>query len=230
VYFQDVGSYRQGIRHDRDPSDEGYTSDVNAEIFCGPENQVSHIFEYERALDNLIKCSLRRMNLDTEVLVRFEGRELKSYAEPVSAAELKEGSVYFALTFVDEDMLIPTMETLVFAGRDLEPGNVRKFYFRDVDSEDEWDYTASNINHIFEIEHALDQLMACSLRRRKAYGLNLSASLLSVPRQILRVNDWLADLERGPAHCHLSGPFCRMPITWRARRESRLGRIYHRIT
>ena len=169
VYFQDVRSYRQGIRHDRDSSDEAYPSDVNAEIFCGPENQVSHIFEYERALDSLIKCSLRRMKLDTEGLARFEGQELKSYAEPVSAAELKEGSVYFALTFVDEDMLIPTMETLVFAGRDLEPGNVGKVYFRDVDSENEWDYSASesSINHIFEFEHALDQLMACSLRRKK---------------------------------------------------------------
>jgi|SRR5215813_7064 len=176
VYFQDVRSYRQGIRHDTDPSDEGYASDVNAEIFCGPENQVSHIFEYEQALDNLIKCSLRRMKLDTERLVRFEGRELKPYAEPTSVADLKQGSVYFAVTFVDEDMLIPVLETIVFVGRDLEPGDVGKVYFRNarsspdaVDSENEWDYTAfeNNINHVFEFEGALDQLLACSLRRRK---------------------------------------------------------------
>jgi hypothetical protein len=109
--------------------------------------------------------------------MRFEARELKPYAEPVSAAELKEGSVYFALTFIDEDMLTPTMETVVFVGRDLEPDDVGRVYFRNVrsgegaDSEDadEWDYTASenSINHVFEFEHALDQLLACSLRRRK---------------------------------------------------------------
>jgi hypothetical protein len=51
--------------------------------------------------------------------MRFESRELKPYAEPVVAAELKEGSVYFAVTFADEDTLIPTMETVVFVGRDL---------------------------------------------------------------------------------------------------------------
>lgn len=109
--------------------------------------------------------------------MHFEGRELKPYAEPISAADLKEGSVYFALTFVDEDMLIPTMETLVFVGRDVEPGDVARVYFRNVrsshsavNSENEWDYTASesSINHIFEFEHALDQLMACSLRRKNA--------------------------------------------------------------
>lgn len=108
--------------------------------------------------------------------MRFEGRELKPYAEPVSAAELKQGSAYFAVTFVDEDMLIPTMETVVFIGRNLEPGDIDRVYFRDVrsfregvDSETEWDYTASenNINHIFEFERALDQLLACSLRRRR---------------------------------------------------------------
>ena len=108
--------------------------------------------------------------------MRFEARELKPYAEPASAAELKQGSVYFALTFCDEDMLIPTMETVVFVGKDLEPGDVGRVYFRNVrsrpdavDSENEWDYTASenSINHIFEFESALDQLLACSLRRRK---------------------------------------------------------------
>ena len=66
--------------------------------------------------------------------MRFEERELQPYAEPVSAIELQEGSVYFAVTFVDEDMLIPIMATLVFVGRNLEPGDIRKVYFQDVHS------------------------------------------------------------------------------------------------
>jgi hypothetical protein len=116
------------------------------------------------------------------LIMRFEGRELMPYGEPVSSAELQEGSVYFAVTFVDEDMFIPTMETLVFAGRNLEPADIGKVYFQDVhsyragirygpDSEEEWAefQTASEdgVNHIFEYEHALDQLLKCSLRRRK---------------------------------------------------------------
>lgn len=115
--------------------------------------------------------------------MRFEARELRPFAEPVSAAELQEGSVYFAVTFVDADMLIPTIETLVFVGRNLGPEDVGKVYFQDVhsyrhgirygpDSEDEWAefQTASEdgVNHIFEYERALDQLLKCSLRRRKA--------------------------------------------------------------
>ena len=51
--------------------------------------------------------------------MRFEERELKSYAEPVTADLLEEGKVYFSVQFADSDMLIPIMETWVFAGRNL---------------------------------------------------------------------------------------------------------------
>jgi hypothetical protein len=43
--------------------------------------------------------------------MRFEERELKSYAEPVTPNLLTEGEVYFSVQFADEDMLIPIMET-----------------------------------------------------------------------------------------------------------------------
>ena len=65
--------------------------------------------------------------------MRFE-RELKSHAEPVSAAELKEGSVYFFVNFVDDELLIPTMRTVVFVGRDFEPDEQGRVYFQDIDS------------------------------------------------------------------------------------------------
>ena len=50
----------------------------------------------------------------------FEAPKLKEYAEPVSATELREGDVYFALNYVDCDLLVPVVETVVFIGRDLE--------------------------------------------------------------------------------------------------------------
>ena len=64
----------------------------------------------------------------------FEGRELKEYAEPVSATELREGDVYFALNYVDCDLLVPVVETVVFIGRDLEPDDVGQVYIQDVES------------------------------------------------------------------------------------------------
>lgn len=121
----------------------------------------------------------------------FDGRELKPYAEPVSSTELQEGAVYFAVNYVDDDMLVPVIETLVFVGKNLQPDDVGEAYFQDVssyregvpygfDSDDGGATHASagpctfysgpenELNHIFNYEHALDELMRCSLRRREA--------------------------------------------------------------
>jgi hypothetical protein len=42
--------------------------------------------------------------------MRFEARELKPLAEPVSNEELRAGETYFALLFVDDHGLIPSPE------------------------------------------------------------------------------------------------------------------------
>jgi len=52
-YFQDVESYRQGIRYRSARPD-------NARFQLGSESGMKHIFEYDRALEELMKCSLRR--------------------------------------------------------------------------------------------------------------------------------------------------------------------------
>jgi len=52
LYFQDVGSYREGIRYDS-------ATDENSCFQIATEN-VKHIFDYEHALDLLLMCSLRR--------------------------------------------------------------------------------------------------------------------------------------------------------------------------
>jgi hypothetical protein len=115
-----------------------------------------------------------------EKQMHFEGRELKLFAQPVSQADLNEGSIYFSVNYVDEDMRIPLMDALVFVGRNLEPGDVGKVYFQDVHSyrdgirygsvtEDQpavFDVGAENeTGHIFEFEDAVDELLKCSLRR-----------------------------------------------------------------
>jgi hypothetical protein len=117
--------------------------------------------------------------------MQFEARELKSYAEPVTASLLKEGQVYFSVQFADEEMLIPIMETWVFAGRKLDPTDTEEhLYFQDVESYLQgirYDTATpqnaafqvaleENTSHIFEYERALEQLMKCSLRRERLSG------------------------------------------------------------
>ncbi len=114
--------------------------------------------------------------------MRFEERELKPYAEPVLAPDLKEGSVYFAVQYLDEGMLTPEMEALIFIGKNLGQGDVGQLYFQDAVSYREgiryglpsgdrealiYRQPEAEISHIFEYEHALDQLMGCALRRRE---------------------------------------------------------------
>ena len=111
--------------------------------------------------------------------MRFEERELRSYAQPVTNG-LIEGEVYFSVQYVDEDLLIPIIETLVFVGA-LDANDPNLLYFQDVGSyrqgirhdsanAEEAEFQVGSrggINHIFEYERALDELMKCSLRRRK---------------------------------------------------------------
>jgi hypothetical protein len=181
LYFQDVRSYREGLRYNRDESE---AEDGRAEFLAQPEDQVHHICEYERALEELMVCSLRRRKLDQMVTMHFEERQLNHEPDPVSATELENGSAYFALSYVDNDRLTPVMDTRVFIGTNLEPGDDGKFYFEDPDSyytegirynrvhEDDsatfYVQSESELNHVFEFEQALDELMRCSIRRRNA--------------------------------------------------------------
>jgi len=121
------------------------------------------------------------MNTDP---LRFEARELKPYSEPVRPESLQEGAVYFAVNFLDTEMLLPIMEPVVFIGQNLDEGDVEQFYFQDADSyrngtryataaldEDEATfYSGAAPIHIFDFENALDVLLACSIRRRVASG------------------------------------------------------------
>jgi hypothetical protein len=103
----------------------------------------------------------------------------------VSGSELKEGVVYFSVGYVDQALLIPTVEAVVFIGRDLEPGDSGRAYFQDFEShargvrygvaseEDGARFfmgPEGKTGHIFEYQRALEELMRCSLRREKKAG------------------------------------------------------------
>ncbi len=117
--------------------------------------------------------------------MRFEARDLKSYAEPVPPDQFRETEVYFSVTYVDDEMRIPELNTLVFIGRNLEDGGGDVLHFQDIasylrgvryasatgdDLASFFKGESAHTNHIFEFEQALEQLMACSLRRQNFSG------------------------------------------------------------
>jgi hypothetical protein len=60
--------------------------------------------------------------------MRFEARDLKPYVDRVKTADLVVGRPYFRVTFIDQDMLIPDLEALVFIGRNLHPDGPGLYY------------------------------------------------------------------------------------------------------
>jgi hypothetical protein len=113
--------------------------------------------------------------------MEFKSRKLKPYSEPVSVDLLQVGEVYFACAFLDEDMLVPILEPLIFIGKNLSVGDVDSVYFQDAESwKDGLRYSAEaaakgarfrtgSVSGIYTYERALDLLLACSLRRNKIY-------------------------------------------------------------
>lgn len=114
--------------------------------------------------------------------LHFEERYLKPYAEPVSLAELKVGEVYFSVRYFDDEMQFPVIETLIFVGQNLGPEDEGRVYFQDLESYYEgiryetstqddgavfYAQQGKQLNHIFQYENALNELLRCSLRRQK---------------------------------------------------------------
>jgi hypothetical protein len=62
--------------------------------------------------------------------MRFEERELNSFATFVPARDLKEGAIYFVLHYLDDRMLLPIMRPVVFIGKNLEPGDTVECIFK----------------------------------------------------------------------------------------------------
>jgi hypothetical protein len=64
----------------------------------------------------------------------FPATELPSYGEPVSPDEMQAWRVYFALQYLDRDLLVPRLYPLIFLGHDLDGGRRNMRFFQDFDS------------------------------------------------------------------------------------------------
>jgi len=113
--------------------------------------------------------------------MHFEARELTEYGTPIERQDLVVGGVYFQVNYIDDDMQIPCMDTMVFIGTDIVPDHPG-FFFQDAQSHSEGMRHDDNANHnlvrifhcdesslrgVYDFEHALESLMRCSLRRTK---------------------------------------------------------------
>jgi hypothetical protein len=112
--------------------------------------------------------------------LHFE-RELPTYAEPVNADKLAIGETYFAVQYLDEDLLLPTVETLILTEKKQGEDGKTVFCFQDRRSYRagirrgsaeagcaiSYSQPEQYLNHIFEYEYAVDELIRCVLRRRK---------------------------------------------------------------
>jgi len=66
--------------------------------------------------------------------IHFEARELNPNPEPMTAGSLREGSIYFPVSYADDTRLVPMMKAVVYAGQDIaESGNVL-YRFQDVNT------------------------------------------------------------------------------------------------
>lgn len=124
----------------------------------------------------------------------FPATELMPYAEPVSPQEMQDGRVYFALQFLDRDLLVPHLYPLIFLGHDLDGESRNLRYFQDFESyvagvrygrHDEENSTCFQVygpeegKHIFDYEHALKALMRCALTRREMVDIDQRISRLT---------------------------------------------------
>jgi hypothetical protein len=118
---------------------------------------------------------------------RFDGRELVPYAQPVSPLSISEGKEYFSVTYVDDDLLVPSLEALVFVDRRQDEDGHDEMCFQDTDSYRRGVRLESatpsdgatfffaapeNLASVFDFEQALEELMRCSLRRVAKLGAN----------------------------------------------------------
>lgn len=60
----------------------------------------------------------------------YPATELKSYAEPVTPKDMKEGRVYFAVQFLDTDLLVPVLEPFIFIGWNLDGSDADLRFFQ----------------------------------------------------------------------------------------------------
>lgn len=106
----------------------------------------------------------------------FHDPDVPTRSEPIRPDQLKTGEVYWAITFVDQAMRIPSLEPRVFIGRDLEKGDRGLLYFQDAQSYLNGAGTETDghivtvdeaaATYLFDFDSALERLRQCQQRRK----------------------------------------------------------------
>jgi hypothetical protein len=65
VYFQDAASFFSGVRIDTEDINATGSTDGRAVLYSFPDDK-GHVFEYDRALDVLLTCALKRKARDLQ--------------------------------------------------------------------------------------------------------------------------------------------------------------------
>lgn len=121
-------------------------------------------------------------------MVSFEIGDLKPYVEYVRSDELRKGSIYFKVAYLDDMALVPKLEPYVFIGRNLSEDDDQQVYFQDAASYAagiRFDAAREDVNHgnafvfsgsaneghVMQFDEALKALIKCELRRREAAPL-----------------------------------------------------------
>ena len=117
--------------------------------------------------------------------LRFEARILQPTAEYVKPEQLREGDTYFTVGYADPDLLFPSLEPVIFVGRDVEQLSADYIYFQDIASyrdgvrlddanpEEEGESRgllhrfASDTPAVMDYENAVNELLRCYLRRQE---------------------------------------------------------------
>lgn len=107
--------------------------------------------------------------------------DLKPYAEPIVESQLRQGEIYFMLNYFDNHMLVPDMKTLIFLGKNVTGNDDSLLYFQDLNSYigigpypqntpgkgNIFQCSGDQLNSIFFLEKAMDELRRCTARREK---------------------------------------------------------------
>jgi hypothetical protein len=122
-----------------------------------------------------------RHSLENHLMLTFKERKITRSAQPISSDQLLIGDTYFSVTYADEDMTIPLVETMTYIGKNLgDHDDTDTLYFQDVesyragirlsdnpqpDSLELFFCAPDQLNAVFDFERAMEELMRCSIRR-----------------------------------------------------------------
>jgi hypothetical protein len=110
--------------------------------------------------------------MKADMTIVFPERTLNSFATSVSARKLKKGTTYFEVVFRDEEMMVPEMHAVVYAGRHTTRG-FTLYLFQDALSffgkskREMIEYDRISLRGLYSFQDAVDLILRCSIRRTK---------------------------------------------------------------